>query len=122
MTVPLSPLIISLKVAFFATAFALVAGVAAAFMLVRVKLPGRELLDAFLTLPLVLPPTIIGYYLIVAIGKNGVTHDPADIDAFPGAVVNYKDPAGERQTVLLFRTRKKSTPKKRLLKTLIRGL
>jgi molybdate transport system permease protein len=68
----LAPLFISLKVAFFATAFALAAGVAAAFMLVRVKLPGKDLLDAFLTLPLVLPPTIIGYYLIVAIGRNGL--------------------------------------------------
>jgi len=67
----IAPLLISLKVASFATAFALVAGVAAAFMLARVKLPGKDLMDAFLTLPLVLPPTIIGYYLIVAIGRNG---------------------------------------------------
>jgi molybdate transport system permease protein len=68
----LAPLIISLKVAFFATAFALIAGVAAAFMLARVKIPGRELMDAFLTLPLVLPPTIIGYYLIVVMGRSGL--------------------------------------------------
>ena len=67
----LAPLLISLKVASFATAFALVAGVATAFMLARVKLPGKDLIDAFLTLPLVLPPTIIGYYLIVVIGRNG---------------------------------------------------
>ncbi len=71
MTVIIAPLLISLKVASFATAFALVAGVAAAFMLARVKLPGKDLIDAFMTLPLVLPPTIIGYYLIVAIGRNG---------------------------------------------------
>jgi molybdate transport system permease protein len=71
MTLVLSPLLISLKVASFATAFALVAGVATAFMLARVKLPGKDLVDAFLTLPLVLPPTIIGYYLIVVIGRNG---------------------------------------------------
>lgn len=66
-----SPLLISLKVASLATVLALVLGVAAAFILARVRFPGRELLDAFLTLPLVLPPTIIGYYLIVAIGRNG---------------------------------------------------
>ena len=68
----LAPLLMSLKVALFATAFALVAGVATAFLLARVKLPGKDLLDAFLTLPLVLPPTIIGYYLIVVIGRNGI--------------------------------------------------
>lgn len=68
----LAPLLISLKVATFATAFALVAGVATALVLARVKLPGKDLIDAFLTLPLVLPPTIIGYYLIVVIGRNGL--------------------------------------------------
>jgi molybdate transport system permease protein len=68
----LSPLLISLKVAFFATAFAVVAGVAAAFLLARINLPGKEMVDAFLTLPLVLPPTIVGYYLIVVIGRNGL--------------------------------------------------
>lgn len=67
----ITPLLISLKVASFATAFALAAGVAAAFLLVRVRLPGKDFVDAFLTLPLVLPPTIIGYYLIVVIGRNG---------------------------------------------------
>lgn len=72
MTVFLAPLLISLKVATFATAFALVAGVATALVLARVKLPGKDLIDAFLTLPLVLPPTIIGYYLIVVIGRNGL--------------------------------------------------
>jgi molybdate transport system permease protein len=71
MTAMLAPLLISLKVATFATAFALVVGVATAFVLARVKLPGKDLMDAFLTLPLVLPPTIIGYYLIVVIGRNG---------------------------------------------------
>jgi molybdate transport system permease protein len=72
MTVVLAPLLISLKVATFATAFALIAGVATALILARVKLPGKDLIDAFLTLPLVLPPTIIGYYLIVVIGRNGL--------------------------------------------------
>ena len=94
MTVILVPLLISLKVASFATVFALVAGVAAAFVLARVKLPGKDVVDAFLTLPLVLPPTIIGYYLIVVIGRNGLigrwfedTLDISLIFTWQGAVV-----------------------------------
>lgn len=68
----IAPLLLSLKVASFATAIALVAGVLGAFVLARVDFPGRELLDSVLTLPLVLPPTIIGYYLIVVVGRNGL--------------------------------------------------
>ena len=46
-------------------------GVAAGWLLARKAFPGRELLDAILTLPFVLPPTVLGYYLLVLIGKRG---------------------------------------------------
>lgn len=64
-------LALSLKVAGWATALTLVFGVAAGFALARLRFPGRELLDALMTLPMVLPPTVLGYYLLVVIGKRG---------------------------------------------------
>lgn len=68
----LVPLLLTLKVALWATAFALAAGVTAGFLLARIRLPGRDLLDAILTLPMVLPPTVLGYYLLVLLGRHGV--------------------------------------------------
>lgn len=62
---------LSLKVALCATLIDLVLGVAMGWLLARRRFPGRELLDALLTLPMVLPPTVLGYYLLVVIGRNG---------------------------------------------------
>ena len=64
-------LALTLKVALWATAINLVLGVAVGWLLARKRFVGREFLDALLTLPLVLPPTVVGYYLLVVIGKNG---------------------------------------------------
>lgn len=66
------PLLLTLKVAGWATLAATVAGSAAAYGLSRWRWPGRDLLDAMLTLPLVLPPTVLGYYLLVLLGRRGV--------------------------------------------------
>jgi len=66
-----APLVLTLKVAGLATLFAMVLGVLAAYVLTRWTFPGRDWLDALLTLPLVLPPTVLGYYLLVLIGRNG---------------------------------------------------
>ena len=68
----LVPLLLTLKVAGWATLLALVAGVLAGYALARLNFPGRETLDAILTLPMVLPPTVLGYYLLVLIGRKGV--------------------------------------------------
>ncbi|MFH0352069.1 MAG: molybdate ABC transporter permease subunit [Chromatiales bacterium] len=62
---------LTLKVAGWATALNLVFGVAIGFLLARKRFPGRDLLDAFLTLPLVMPPTVLGYYLLVLLGRHG---------------------------------------------------
>jgi molybdate transport system permease protein len=62
---------LSLKVAGWSTAINLVLGVAVGYLLARRNFVGRELLDALLTLPMVLPPTVLGYYLLVVIGKRG---------------------------------------------------
>ncbi|WP_043696584.1 molybdate ABC transporter permease subunit [Luteibacter sp. 9133] len=65
------PLALSLKVALWATAINLVLGVSVAFGLSRWRSPARELVDSILTLPLVLPPTVLGYYLLVLLGRKG---------------------------------------------------
>lgn len=62
---------LSLKVALFATALATVLGVAIGYALSRWRFPGRELIDAVLLLPMVMPPTVLGYYLLVLIGRQG---------------------------------------------------
>jgi molybdate transport system permease protein len=64
-------LALSLKVALWATFIDLFAGIAVGYALARWRFPGRDLLDAILTLPMVLPPTVLGYYLLVVIGKHG---------------------------------------------------
>ena len=66
------PLWLSLKVAGWATVLSAVAGTAAAFALSRWRSRFRDLCDAVLTLPLVLPPTVLGYYLLVLFGQHGV--------------------------------------------------
>ena len=66
------PLALTLKVAAWATAINLVLGVAVAFGLARWRSPAREVVDSILTLPLVLPPTVLGYYLLVLLGRRGV--------------------------------------------------
>ena len=66
----LTPLLLTLKVAVSATAIAGVLGVGAAYALARMRWPGRDAADALLILPLVLPPTVLGYYLLVAFGQK----------------------------------------------------
>jgi molybdate transport system permease protein len=65
-----TPLFLSLKVAGTATLIALALGTAAGFALARGRFPGRDTLDALLLLPMVLPPTVLGYYLLVALGRG----------------------------------------------------
>ncbi len=64
-------LALSLKVALWATAIDLVLGVAVGFALARYRFPGRELIDSVLMLPMVLPPTVLGYYILVLVGRQG---------------------------------------------------
>lgn len=65
-------LALTLKVAGWATAINLVLGVGVGYALSRWRFPGRDVLDALLTLPMVMPPTVLGYYLLVVIGSQGV--------------------------------------------------
>ena len=63
------PLWLSLRVAAVSTALAIIIGLAIAYVLANRNFRGKELLDAAVTLPLVLPPTVLGYYLLVVIGR-----------------------------------------------------
>lgn len=63
---------LSLLVVVCATVVAGVVGLAFAYLLARREFRGKELLDAVLTVPLVLPPTVTGYYLIVLLGRRGL--------------------------------------------------
>ena len=66
-----SALELSLIVALAATAMVFVVGLAAAVLLAKRRFVGRELLAAALTMPLVLPPTVTGFFLIVLFGREG---------------------------------------------------
>lgn len=66
------PLVLSLQIASLATIVAAVLGVALAALLANARFPGRDLLDVLVTAPIVLPPTVLGYYLLVAIGRRSV--------------------------------------------------
>ncbi len=67
-----SPLWLSLWVASVSTVVALVLGVPCAFLLARRRLWGKRALEALVMLPLVLPPTVLGFYLLAAFGRNTV--------------------------------------------------
>lgn len=67
----LFPVWLSLRVSLTATALTLLAGVPLAWLLARRRFPGRQVLEAAVVLPLVLPPTVLGYYLLLAVGRRG---------------------------------------------------
>ncbi len=63
---------LSLQVAVAACLLDLGLALPLAYLMARRVFPGRELLDSLLTLPMVLPPTVLGYYLLVVLGRHGV--------------------------------------------------
>ncbi|MDI9613275.1 MAG: molybdate ABC transporter permease subunit [Acidobacteriota bacterium] len=72
----LQSLRLSLLVVSITTVVIAVAGTAFAYLLAKRRFRGREMLDALLTLPMVLPPTVTGYYLILLLGRRGVLGEP----------------------------------------------
>jgi molybdate transport system permease protein len=65
-------ILLSLKVACWAVLCSLPAGILLALALSRLNFPGKSLLDGLLHLPLVLPPVVIGYLLLVTLGRKGI--------------------------------------------------
>lgn len=88
------PLILSLQVATCATLLATLFGVGLAIPLATRRFAGRELLDVLLTAPMILPPTVLGYYLLVLLGRQSwlgrwvesITGTPI-VFTFRGAVI-----------------------------------
>lgn len=68
----LTAIVLSLKVATVASLASLPLGIATGWLLARRRFPGKSLLDALIHLPLVLPPVVVGYVLLVLLGNNGV--------------------------------------------------
>ncbi len=66
------PIELSLQVALVATLFVVVVGTALAYLLATKKFRGKTFLEVLITLPLILPPTVTGYYLIILFGRQGV--------------------------------------------------
>jgi len=66
------PLWLSLRVAVLSTVLALAGGLWLAYILANREFRGKDVLDAAVTLPLVLPPTVLGYYLLVLIGRASI--------------------------------------------------
>lgn len=62
---------LSLKVSLWAVALSLPFGIAVAWVLARCEFPGKSLFDALIHVPLVVPPVVIGYLLLVMLGRNG---------------------------------------------------
>jgi molybdate transport system permease protein len=88
------PLWLSLQVACLSTVVTMVVGTAIALLLTWRKLPARNLIDAVVSAPLVLPPTVLGYYLLVVLGRTSALGRAWDalfgtpiVFTFAGAVI-----------------------------------
>jgi molybdate transport system permease protein len=68
----LGPLALSLEIATIATVLAAVVGLSVAALLANARFPGRDVVDVLFTAPLVLPPTVLGYFLLVALGRRSM--------------------------------------------------
>jgi molybdate transport system permease protein len=67
----LFPVLLSLRVATLSTILAGLTGIGLAWLLARRRFPGRHILESVVILPLVLPPTVVGFYLLLFLGHSG---------------------------------------------------
>ena len=79
---------LSLKVAFWSVLCSLPIAVAVAMLLARSNFPGKSLFDAIVHLPLVLPPVVIGYFLLLLLGRRGPLG--AALEEYFGIVVAFR--------------------------------
>ena len=70
MSAVLQPLALTLQISLWATALVLLFGTPLAWILARKQFPGKHLVDALVMQPLVIPPTVLGYYLLVLLGRG----------------------------------------------------
>jgi molybdate transport system permease protein len=69
--VDLFPIMLSLRVATLSSVLAGLFGIGLAWLLTHGRFPGRTLLESVVILPLILPPTVVGFYLLVLLGHSG---------------------------------------------------
>nr|WP_315023798.1 molybdate ABC transporter permease subunit [uncultured Aminipila sp.] len=67
----IQPILLSLKVAILATIVAFFIGTICAYIMVRKNIPGKNIWETILILPMILPPSVLGYILLVLLGKRG---------------------------------------------------
>ncbi|MCA9584122.1 MAG: molybdate ABC transporter permease subunit [Myxococcales bacterium] len=72
MALDLAPLGLSFEIAAIATAVSAALGITVAAILANGRFAGRDLLDVLFTAPIVMPPTVLGYYMLVALGRRSV--------------------------------------------------
>ncbi len=68
----LGPLLLSFEIAAFATVLAAAIGIVVAAVLANYRFPGRDLVDVIFTAPIVMPPTVLGYYVLVLLGRRSL--------------------------------------------------
>ncbi|AUC61254.1 ABC-type molybdate uptake system permease component ModB [Cyanobacterium sp. HL-69] len=76
----LSPYILSLQVTALATVLLVIFGLPLAIFLAKVRFPGQIIISTMLNLPLVLPPSVVGFYLLLAFGRGGFIKEWLGID------------------------------------------
>ncbi len=67
----LSPIILSLKIASIATIISFILGVSFAYILNKKNIIGKNILETIITMPMILPPSVTGYILLILLGKRG---------------------------------------------------
>jgi len=75
----LHALLQSLRIASVATAGVVLIGIPIAYLLARRQFTGKAVVETLLTLPLVLPPTVVGYFLLILLGHHGLLSRPLQI-------------------------------------------
>ncbi|MBI3399591.1 MAG: molybdate ABC transporter permease subunit, partial [Deltaproteobacteria bacterium] len=68
--IDLFPLYLTLKVSIVATFFSIIIGLCLAWLMARKDFFGKGILDALVMQPIVIPPTVLGYYLLVLLGRS----------------------------------------------------
>ncbi len=66
------PILLSLRIAFIATFFSAVFGILLAYIVNKTPIPGKNIWETLITLPMILPPSVTGYYLLLFLGKRGI--------------------------------------------------
>jgi len=84
----LEVLLLSLRVAFWSVLVSLPFAVAVAYVLARANFPGKTLFDAAVHLPLVLPPVVVGFFLLLLFGRRGLLGEI--LDHWFGIVVAFR--------------------------------